>query len=95
MIAFWQAIFPTQSKTSRYQLEVMNSDGTNRRSLFPAEGQSGLQPRISPIWAPYPLEGDGDFIGVIYEGNLWIVDASSGQSQQVTGDGSTSQIDWK
>jgi WD40 repeat protein len=93
-VAFWQAIFPTQSKTSRYQLEVMNMDGTNLRSIFPAEGQSGLQPRIPPIWAPKPVEG-GDFIGVIYEGNLWIVDARTGQSQQVTGDGSTSQIDWK
>ncbi|MCX6034891.1 MAG: hypothetical protein NTV38_07940, partial [Chloroflexi bacterium] len=94
LLAFLQAIFPTQSKTSRYKLEVMNSDGTNLRLLFPAEGQSGLQPQ-TPIWAPRPLETGGDFIAVVYEGNLWIVDASSGQSQQVTGDGSTSQIDWK
>jgi len=93
-VAFLQAIFPTQSKTSRYQLEVINSDGTNLRSLFPAEGQSGLQPQ-TPVWAPHPLETKGDFIGVIYEGNLWIVDAISGQSQQVTGDGLTDQIDWK
>ncbi len=95
LVAFWQAIFPTQSKTSRYQLDVMNSDGTNLRVLFPAEGQSGLEPRIPPIWAPRPLEGGANFIGIIYEGNLWIVDAASGQSQQVTGDGSTSQLDWK
>lgn len=95
LVAFWQAIFPMQSKTSRYQLVVMNSDGTNLRVLFPAEGQSGLEPRIPPICAPHPLEGGADFIGVIYEGNLWIVDATSGQSQQVTGDGSTSQLDWK
>ena len=94
LVAFLQAIFPTQSKTSRYQLDVMNNDGTNLRLLFPAEGQSGLQPQ-TPVWAPRPLEAGGDFIGVIYEGNLWIVDAASGQSQQVTGDGSTSQIDWK
>ena len=94
LLAFLQAIFPTQSKTSRYKLEVMNSDGTNLRLLFPAEGQSGLQPQ-TPIWAPRLLETGGDFIAVVYEGNLWIVDASSGQSQQVTGDGSTSQIDWK
>ena len=95
LVAFLQAIFPTQSKTSRYQLEVMNSDGTNLRSLFPAEGQSGLQQPIPPVWAPRPLEAGGDFLGVIYEGNLWIVDAASGQSQQITGDGLTSQIDWK
>jgi hypothetical protein len=94
-IAFWQAIFPTQSKTSRYQLKVMNSDGTNLHVLFPAEGQTGLEPRIPPVWAPRANDGGVDFIGVLYEGNLWIVDAVSGQSQQVTGDGSTSQLDWK
>lgn len=95
LLAFWQAIFPVQSKTSRYQLDVMNSDATNLRVLFPSKGQSGLEPRIPPVWAPHSLEGGANFIGVIYEGNLWIVDALSGQSQQVTGDGSTSQIDWK
>ncbi len=95
LVAFWQAIFPTQSKTSRYLLDVMNSDGSNLHVLFPSEGQSGLEPRIPPIWAPSILEGGANFIAVIYEGNLWIVDAVSGQSQQVTGDGSTSQIDWK
>ena len=94
LVAFMQAIFPTQSATSRYKLVVVNSDGTNLRSLFPAEGQTGLQPQTL-VWAPGPLETGGDFIGVIYEGNLWIVDAASGQSQQVTGDGLTSQIDWK
>jgi hypothetical protein len=95
LLAFWQAIFPVQSKTSRYQLDVMNSDATNLRVLFPSKGQSGLEPRIPPVWAPHSLEGGANFIGFIYEGNLWIVDALSGQSQQVTGDGSTSQIDWK
>ena len=95
LVAFLQAIFPTQSKNSRYQLKVMNSDGTGLRLLFPGEGQSGLQPPISPVWAPRPLESGGDFIGIIYEGNLWIVDNASGQSRQVTGDGLTSQIDWK
>jgi hypothetical protein len=95
LVAFLQASFPTQSLTSHYQLKVMNSDGTNLRTLFPAEGQSGLQPPIPPVWAPRLLETSTDFIGVIYAGNLWIVDASTGQFQQVTGDGLTSQIDWK
>ena len=94
LVAFLQAIFPTQSKTSRYQLEVMDNAGTTLGLFFPAEGQSGLQPQ-KPVWAPRPLEAGGDFIGFIYEGNLWIVDAASGQSQQITGDGLTSQIDWK
>jgi hypothetical protein len=64
------------------------------RSLFPAEGQTGLQPQ-TPVWAPQSLDTDSDYIAAVYEGNLWIIDASSGQSQQVTGDGLTSKIDWK
>ena len=94
LVAFLQAIFPTQSATSRYTLDVMNSDGSDLRSLFPAEGKSGLQPQ-TPVWAPRSLESGSDFIGIIYEGNLWIVDEASGQSQQVTGDGLTTQISWK
>ncbi len=95
LVAFLQAIFPTQSATSRYQLDVMNRDGTNLRLLFPIEGQSNLEQPIPPVWAPRKLEAGGDYIGIINEGNLFIVDAASGQSQQVTGDGLTSQIDWK
>jgi hypothetical protein len=96
LVAFLQAIFPTASATSRYRLMVMNSDGTASRSLFPAEGQPGIEPLTQTLaWAPRLLDSGGDYIGVIYEGNLWIVDAASGQSQQVTGDGLTTAIDWK
>lgn len=95
-VAFLQAIFPAASATSRYSLVVINNDGTNPCSLFPAEGQPGLEPQTRTLaWAPSLLANGGDFIGVIYAGNLWIVDATSGQSQQVTGDGLTSNIDWK
>jgi len=93
-VAFLQAIFPSQSATSRYRLVVMDNDGTNQSDIFPSEGQTGLEPQ-TPVWAPQVLESGGDFIGVIYEGNLWIVDVASDQSQQVTGDGLTSNIDWK
>jgi resuscitation-promoting factor RpfB len=95
LVAFLQAVFPTQSITSHYLLDIINSDGTNLRSLFPGEGQPGIQNPIAPVWAPHPLENGGDFIGIIYEGDLWLVDVTSGQSQQVTGDGQTSQLDWK
>lgn len=94
LVAYLQAIFPTASATSRYRLVVINTDATSPRSLFPAEGQPGLSPQ-TPVWAPRVLDNGADFIGIIYEGNLWIVDASSGQSQQVTGDGLTTNIDWK
>ena len=96
LVAYLQAIFPTASATSRYRLMVMNSDGTAPRSLFPAEGQPGIEPLTQTLaWAPRMLDNGGDYIGVIYGGNLWIVDVATGQSQQVTGDGLTTNIDWK
>ena len=96
LVAYLKAIFPTASANSRYRLWVINSDGTAPRSLFPAEGQPGLEPQIQTLaWAPRLLDNGSDFIGVIYAGNLWVVDAAGGQSQQVTGDGLTSNIDWK
>jgi resuscitation-promoting factor RpfB len=96
LVAYLQAIFPTASATSRYRLMIMNSDGTASRSLFPAEGQPGIEPLTQTLaWAPRVLDTGGDYIGVIYEGNLWIVDVATGQSQQVTGDGLTTNIDWK
>lgn len=96
LVAYLQAIFPTASATSHYRLMLMNSDGTNSRSLFPAEGQPGIEPQTQTLaWAPHMLDNGGDFIGVVYGGNLWIVDATTGQSQQVTGDGLATNIDWK
>ncbi len=94
MIAYLQAIFPAQSATSRYRLMVIANDGSNGRLLLPAEGQPGLAPH-TPVWAPRLLESGADLLSVIYEGDLWIVDAASGQPQQVTGDGLVSRIDWK
>jgi hypothetical protein len=93
-IAFLEAIFPTQSETSRYRLVVMDRDGSNRQRLFPPEGLTGLNPQ-TPVWAPKSAPGEGDFLSILYQGNLWLVDIFSGQAQQVTGDGSISRIDWK
>ncbi len=94
-IAFLQSIFPEQSAASRYRLAVMDRDGSNRRLLFPPADLAGLEPQ-TPVWAPEPIEGQtGDFIAVIYQGNLWLVDSGSAQVYQVTGDGLISAIDWK
>jgi hypothetical protein len=73
----------------------MDRDGSNRRTLFPAEDAPGLEPQ-TPIWAPDTIEGQtGDFLAVIYQGNLWLVDSGSGEPFQVTGDGLVTRIDWK
>ena len=93
-VAYLQAIFPEQSETSRYRVVVMDRDGSNRRTIFPANDAPGLEPQV-PLWAPDAIEGQsGDFIAVIYQGNLWLVDSGSGRAYQVTGDGLVTRIDW-
>ena len=94
-VAYLQAIFPSQSETSRYRVVVMDRDGSNRRTLFPANDAPGLEPQAL-VWAPDVIEGQsGDFIALIYQGNLWLLDSGSGQAYQVTGDGLVTRIDWK
>ena len=94
-IAYLQSIFIEQSETSRYRLMVMDRDGSNSRALFPPADTSGIEPQ-TPVWSPEPLEGQtGDFIAVIYQRNLWLLDSGSGEAFQVTGDGLVSGIDWK
>jgi hypothetical protein len=94
-VAFLQAVFPEQSETSRYRVVIMDRDGSNRRIIFPPSDAPGLEPQ-APVWSPEPLEGQtGDFIGLAYQGNLWLVDSGSGNAFQVTGDGLISRLDWK
>ena len=94
-VAYLQAIFPEQSETSRYRLVIMDRDGSNHKAIFPANDAPGLQPQ-TPFWSPDQIEGQvGEFIAVIYQGNLWLVDSGNGQGYQVTGDGLVTRIDWK
>jgi resuscitation-promoting factor RpfB len=94
-VAYLQAIFPTQSDSSRYRLVAMDRDGSNRRVLFPAEDKPGLEPQ-QVAWSPAALpDGDAYAIATVYEGNLWLVDASTGEATQVTGDGLISRVSWK
>lgn len=94
-IAYLQAIFPEQSETSRYRLVVMDRDGSNRRTIFPANDAPGLEPQ-TPAWAPGAIDGQsGYFVAVIYQGNLWLVDSGNSQAFQVTGDGLVTRIDWR
>jgi resuscitation-promoting factor RpfB len=96
-VAYLQAAFPSQSETSRYRLMVMDRDGSNPKALFPAEGVPGLTPqREWGAWSPSPLPASSHFaITVIYQGNLWLVDTATGETQQITGDNLTSRVAWK
>ncbi|MFN2196581.1 MAG: G5 domain-containing protein [Anaerolineales bacterium] len=94
-VAYLQAIFPTQSETSNYQLVVMDRDGSNRQVLFPESGAPGLQPQRL-IWAPEQDQVEDSYdLAFLYQGNLWLVDVQSGKTRQLTGDGLISRIDWK
>ncbi len=94
-VAYLQSIFIEQSETSRYRLFVMDRDGSNSRALFPPADSNGIEPQY-PVWSPEPLEGQsGDFIALVYQRNLWLIDSGSGASYQVTGDGLINSIDWK
>ena len=93
-IGFLQAIFPNQSETSRYRLVIMDRDGSNRKIIFPPEGLTGIEPQ-APVWAPKSTLINAEYIGFLYQGNIWLIDTLSEFSQQVTGDGLIERIDWK
>ena len=97
-VAFLQAIFPGQSDTSRYQVQIMDRDGSNRRTLFPGgELSGGMEPQQDwGAWSPAPMPESGHTaLAVIYQGNLWLVDTVSGEAKQITGDGLTTRVLWK
>jgi hypothetical protein len=94
-VLYLQAIFPEQSESSRYRLVVMDRDGSNRQTIFPAIDAPGIEPQ-TPAWAPGTIDGQsGYFVALVYQGNLWLVDSGNGQAFQVTGDGLVTRIDWK
>lgn len=96
-VAFLKALSPTQSRTSGYQLIVMDRDGSNQRMLFPSEGGQGMNPNKF-LWYPaYAVEDYPAQIVLIYQGNLWLVDVDTEIAYQLTGDGliTGSGIDWR
>lgn len=89
-IAFLQAVEPDNSPFSRYRLMVMDRDGSNIRALFPPPDQPGLSEKeTQTAWSPDALR-----LAVIYNGNLWLVDADTGLAQQLTGDGQSGRVLW-
>ena len=88
-VSYLQAIFPDQSDTSRYRISVMDQDGSNQVTIFPAEGSPGLNPQ-SIYWTPDFQYGA--FVAIIYEGNLWLVDVQTQEQYQITGNGLISRF---
>jgi Tol biopolymer transport system component len=88
-IAYAEAHTPSSSYESRYVLRAMDRDGSNKRALFPAQGQAGITNPVIYDWSP-----DGRQLVVLYLGDLYLVDASDGQARQLTGDGQSTHLDW-
>jgi hypothetical protein len=89
-VAFLQATNPNDSPHTTYRLGVMDRDGSNVRFVFPPGDQPGLSANTQAAWSP-----DGHLLVVPYDGNLWLVDSNTGQTQQVTGDGLTTTAHWE
>ena len=90
MIAYAEAHMPFNSDDSRYTLKVMDRDGSNKRAVFPIDGQTGIAPPLAYEWSP-----KGQQLVVLYLGDLYLFDLISGQMQQLTGDGQCTQLDWE
>lgn len=93
-VAFLEAIFPEQSETSRYRLSLIDQDGSNKINIFPPEGSAGLDPQ-QVVWSPQQITGSDAILAVIYQGNIWLIQAATWQAQQITGDGLITHLDWK
>jgi hypothetical protein len=93
-LAYLQAIFPDQSDVSRYRLFICDRDGSNNRLVFPEEGAVGLEPQ-ELFWAPEQTNFQDQLLALIYQGNLWLVNTSTLEATQITGDGLSSRIDWR
>jgi resuscitation-promoting factor RpfB len=94
MLGFLEAIFPDQSESSRYRLVIMEQDGSNKLTIFPPEGSAGLDPQ-QLAWSPTNFGAIEPMLSFIYQGNIWLSTPDEWQSQQITGDGLISRIDWK
>ncbi len=94
-VAYLQAVFPDQSESSGYRLYTMDRDGSNQKSVFPQESANGIDPQ-HVIWSPDSIGNGWDYaIALIYNGDIWMIDARTGAAQQITGDGLTNRIDWR
>ena len=92
-VAFLQNTSREQGESGRYWLSIMDRDGSNMTRIFPGEGNLGLEPQ-RVVWSPVPLEGNVYWLACIYQGNLYLVNNSAGESRQITGDGLIEKIDW-
>jgi Tol biopolymer transport system component len=89
-IAYAQALAPSDSHDSRYTLQVMDRDGSNKSAILPVERQIDLAPPVTYDWSP-----DGQQLALLHVGDIYLFDLASGQVQRLTGDGQSQYLDWE
>jgi hypothetical protein len=88
-VAFGHARSPYVSHTSGYDLYLMDRDGSDRRIVFPPEGEIGMDyPELA--WGP-----GGDQLIVVYQGNLYWIAVADGKVRQLTDEGSVTSVRWR
>jgi hypothetical protein len=88
-LAYMRARDPFNSINGEYDLVVADRDGSNSRLLFPDSQQEPGLLAQEFVWSP-----SGQQIALIYQGNLWVVNAENRVAHQLTLDGSASQPVW-
>jgi len=87
-IAFGQALSPLKSVNSRYTIQLIDRDGSNKRQLYPFQSEPGVQfPEL--VWSP-----DGEELLFIYNGNLHITHRQGGPARQLTGNTQATHPQW-
>lgn len=90
-VVFNHARSPYNSQTSGYDLYVMDRDGSDRRRLFPLEGEIGLEYRPAmTAWGP-----GGNQVIVVYQGNLYLIHLPDGATHQLTTEGNVTAVRWR
>ncbi len=92
-IAFGEAINSLQSSNSRYTIQFIDRDGSNKYQLFPFKEELGVKlPEM--VWSP-----DGKQLVFVYNGDLYLTRLPSSQEggsppQPLTNDGQAHQPCW-
>ncbi|MCS6964070.1 G5 domain-containing protein [Thermoflexus sp.] len=87
---FGQAHQPEAGDASRYDLYWVDHDGSDRRRLFPPEGEIGFGGQPDMRWAP-----DGQGLLVRYQGDLYYIAIPSGQVYRLTAQGDIAAMAWR
>lgn len=90
LIAYGLARNPQESDRSRYDLYLVDRDGSNPRRLYPPSDEVGLVGPPHLAWSP-----TGRQVLLIHGGNLFLLEVDSGFVRQLTGDGGASLPRWQ